>query len=284
MAIKTNPLIGTVLSLKRQKNSDKALDMLMQAANLFLPKDPMLLGLNVNRGLEIRIRLRPHYAPDKFYPFDDILGTVLTSRLVHNRISPHNDAFNALLDELWREVDDMRASGCTGDGARIGGRNAADSKKAAADAAERRRKLGMLSSGGGQRLGGSRTNKGLTPREAAAQAALRRHMDATRCGNKKGAGGEEGIEVVEEEDGDVEFVGETIVGGVVAKGEIGAGPSRQHQQQSVATPVTPVVVLLSDDEDEPFSLPGQRRPRAAQNARRRQRNTGAEDSDSDDVF
>ena len=48
------------------------------------PPNPALLGLNVNAGEEIRIRLRPAHNEHAFLPFDDLLGTML-HELVHNR-------------------------------------------------------------------------------------------------------------------------------------------------------------------------------------------------------
>lgn len=41
------------------------------------PDNPGLLGLNVNGGQKILLRLRPHHAPDTFLEFDDVIGTML---------------------------------------------------------------------------------------------------------------------------------------------------------------------------------------------------------------
>lgn len=43
----------------------------------FFPPNPNLLGINVNAGKLIRIRLRPSHAPDAFLPYEDLLGTML---------------------------------------------------------------------------------------------------------------------------------------------------------------------------------------------------------------
>ncbi|KAK4538403.1 hypothetical protein CDCA_CDCA17G4428 [Cyanidium caldarium] len=98
----------------------------------FLPQSGQLLGLNVNRGREVRIRLRrlrgtakrprsaapprqetrrrvrtladvPGAPGSPFFSRQEVLGTLL-HELVHIEIGPHNDAFYRLLDELFSEV------------------------------------------------------------------------------------------------------------------------------------------------------------------------------------
>jgi hypothetical protein len=81
----------------------------------FVPKNPNLLGLNVNRGAEVKIRLRPHHSQDSFYDFNHILGTML-HELVHIVHGPHNAAFYKLLDELWEEAEDLMDKGIGGSG------------------------------------------------------------------------------------------------------------------------------------------------------------------------
>lgn len=43
----------------------------------FYPTNPSLLGVNVNKGLEIRIRLRPASNKNSFLEFNDLIGTML---------------------------------------------------------------------------------------------------------------------------------------------------------------------------------------------------------------
>lgn len=43
----------------------------------FSPRNPGLLGLNVNRGAEVKIRLRPARDEESFYDWNHILGTML---------------------------------------------------------------------------------------------------------------------------------------------------------------------------------------------------------------
>ena len=49
----------------------------VQTLREFFPGNPMLLGLNVNRGKEIKIRLRPASNKKTFFPEHDLIGTLL---------------------------------------------------------------------------------------------------------------------------------------------------------------------------------------------------------------
>ena len=51
-------------------------------------KSDGLLGLNYNSGQKICVRLRPPNAPDSFYPYEHVLGTLL-HELVHIVHGPH---------------------------------------------------------------------------------------------------------------------------------------------------------------------------------------------------
>lgn len=63
------------------------------------PKNPSLLGLNVNHGVHVKLRLRRPNTDWDFYPFDEVLDTML-HELCHNSIGPHNVAFYKLWDDL----------------------------------------------------------------------------------------------------------------------------------------------------------------------------------------
>lgn len=108
--------IGKIASLKRYNDRDYALDLLHQMARAvapiihqykflvgtlceMFPKNPGLLGLNVNKGQKILIRLRMPHNERSFFPMSDLIGTFL-HELVHNVHGPHDAKFYALLDEL----------------------------------------------------------------------------------------------------------------------------------------------------------------------------------------
>lgn len=63
------------------------------------PKNGNLLGLNVNAGQKICLRLRSHSNPDWFLEIREILGTML-HELTHNGFGAHDDKFYRFLDEL----------------------------------------------------------------------------------------------------------------------------------------------------------------------------------------
>lgn len=123
--------IGLVAALKRQEMTNYAQEMMDKVYRYvlplmrkrkyrvhklveFLPKNPNLLGLNVNHGQRISLRLRYHHNPREFLPFESILGTML-HELCHNTFGPHNASFFKLLDELSKELEDMMALGFRGD-------------------------------------------------------------------------------------------------------------------------------------------------------------------------
>ncbi|KAI9099421.1 WLM domain-containing protein [Phlyctochytrium arcticum] len=220
-----NECIGEVKVLQRQDRKEEALELLKRVASIvkpvmkkrswhvpvvreFLPTTPNLLGVNVNRGKEIRIRLRPHGDENRFLEFDDLVGTML-HELTHIVHGPHNAAFYKFLDELYTEYESHVDNGWTGEGfssagSRVGtgvSHNLPDhlAKKRALDEAEKRRKLSVLMGGmaGGKRLGGNgpagigRLEKDLGPAAMAAMAAERRQKDAIWCGS---AAAGEGVE------------------------------------------------------------------------------------------
>lgn len=113
----------------------------------FFPSDPNLLGMNVNRGQKILIRLRPgdphpmalqsytrpraDYslslystvfdpatadAPDTLYDLETMLIGTLLHELTHNVHGPHDAKFYKFLDGLQDEYDDLRSGGYSGEG------------------------------------------------------------------------------------------------------------------------------------------------------------------------
>ncbi|KAJ2157211.1 hypothetical protein GGF46_004656, partial [Coemansia sp. RSA 552] len=81
----------------------------------FFPRSPNLLGLNVNHGLEIRIRLRSAHDDTQFLEYEDLVGTML-HELVHIVRGPHDTVFYQLLGTLKEETELLMARGYTGDG------------------------------------------------------------------------------------------------------------------------------------------------------------------------
>lgn len=108
--------IQRIASLKRFETHEKALDLLHEIAEMatplihhfgfkvgllceMYPQSGNLLGLNVNGGQKICLRLRSPTNPNWFLDTRDILGTLL-HELTHNKYGPHNSAFFKYLEIL----------------------------------------------------------------------------------------------------------------------------------------------------------------------------------------
>lgn len=93
-------LFTTYEHLAGQERGDAALLMLRKASAMvkpimqkhgwrvkvlaeFLPPEQNLLGLNINKGYKICIRLRYHHSHDLFLPFEEVVDTLL-HELCHN--------------------------------------------------------------------------------------------------------------------------------------------------------------------------------------------------------
>uniref|UniRef100_A0A8H7Y6U7 WLM domain-containing protein n=1 Tax=Psilocybe cubensis TaxID=181762 RepID=A0A8H7Y6U7_PSICU len=193
--------------LKDKPNADKALHTLQRVASLvkpimrkhnwvlpvlaeFFPDNPNLLGLNVNMGQEILVRLRPAHSPSSFLPEADVVGTML-HELTHNVHGPHDEKFYKYLDGLQDEYDALQRSGYAGEGFFSEGKRLGTNishnlpphlaRLKALEAAEKRVKASKVLGSGG-RLGGSTRNTGLSPRELASRAAEKRLRDEKSCG------------------------------------------------------------------------------------------------------
>ena len=199
MNLSTNPHIFHIQALKRHKKGiEMAQNLLIQLANHvwpimkkrnwkvrnlveFLPSNPNLLGLNINRGREIKIRLRPAHCSDgEFYPFHHLLGTLL-HELVHIVRGPHDTQFYKFLDELWEEYE-LDIGNRMPDGSMVGGRQVSDGEtnKLQILNAEKRASLAKVMPQGGRKLGGSKV-KDL--KKAILDAAERRAKDSKWCGS-----------------------------------------------------------------------------------------------------
>lgn len=178
----------------------------------FYPPAANLLGLNINHGSRIEIRVRSPQNRETFLPYESILGTLL-HELVHIEVGPHNALFYKLLDEVERECEGLLAAGNDGTGGLEAGAFAGRGMRTgdwasvnvprhlasvrARMAAEKRRTVGVIMGRGGGMLGGETANiaKLCDPREMALAAAERRRLDDERCGNGGGAVDEEVVDV-----------------------------------------------------------------------------------------
>ncbi|GAA5977631.1 hypothetical protein JCM5350_002300 [Sporobolomyces pararoseus] len=197
--------------LKSQPDSDKALELLRKIHSKvkpimkahgwvlpvlaeFFPKNPNLLGININRGQKICIRLRPAHDPHSFLPLEEeLIGTML-HELTHNHRGPHDDIFNKFLDGLWKEYDSLAAKGYTGEGflgsgRRVGegishdsGLSMRESREKALKTFEEKEKMRKLLGTGGKLGGKAVETKGRRMGDILADAAERRLKAMKGCG------------------------------------------------------------------------------------------------------
>ncbi|KAG5657605.1 hypothetical protein KAF25_006169 [Fusarium avenaceum] len=152
----------------------------------FYPDQQNLLGLNVNRGAKICLRLRHAGDRNQFMPIENIVDTMLheLSHIVHG---PHDAKFHALWDQLRDEHQGLLLKGYTGEGflsegRRLGGSRMPplEARRLAREAAEKRRV--RPGTGSGKRLGGSAPRPGEDIRRVIADAAERRSRTLKGCG------------------------------------------------------------------------------------------------------
>lgn len=144
----------------------------------FYPQNQNLLGLNVNQGEKVLIRLRHAADYNRFLSYRSILGTLL-HELCHNVYGPHDQKFYNLLNEIKLELSSIdhnffapqKLSNST---------KPKNPTQAAAQAAIRRNQITQSS----QRLGGGDNGlfKILSPSEMASAAAEQRLHDSIWCG------------------------------------------------------------------------------------------------------
>lgn len=208
-----NDSIRQVTQLKRKERSEEALDILNKVASLvkpimkkhsfkvgilceFFPKDGRLLGLNVNHGSKICLRLRSASNDRNFLPMESILGTML-HELTHNKHGPHDQTFYNFLNSLEDEFDRLLVSGYSGEGfyskgqalgGPLGSSNLSPSeiRSKAAEAAVKRAGRHQLFAGSGKKLGGANGASRSKPLHVLVrEAAERRAADAKWCASQK---------------------------------------------------------------------------------------------------
>ncbi|KAG8926304.1 hypothetical protein FRC02_008985 [Tulasnella sp. 418] len=208
--------VHEITHLKSKPREKEALEYLKRVASLvkpimrkhnwhlpvlaeFYPNNPGLLGVNINGGQKICLRLRPHFDDSAFLQEHEVVGTML-HELTHNVHGPHDQAFYKFLSTLEDEYDALQRSGYAGEGFYSKGTRVGEgvshnlplhlAREKALQAAEKRRQVALVLTGGGK-LGGQRRSA-KSPRELAAEAAERRAKDEKTCGS-----GAEGIREAE---------------------------------------------------------------------------------------
>ncbi|KAJ5724487.1 hypothetical protein N7493_006215 [Penicillium malachiteum] len=208
-------LIGEYRHEKKRPRESEALFILRKVASIvkpimrqrawrvgalceFYPKQGNLLGINVNGGQKICLRLR--YASDQrqFLPIEQVVDTML-HELCHIVHGPHNRDFHALWNQLRDEHEELVIKGYTGEGflsqgKRLGGARIPldEARRQARAAAEQRR---IRTKNAGTRLGGAPVLRGTDMRKVRADAAQRRIEVTNGCAS----GTDQEVELLEEE-------------------------------------------------------------------------------------
>lgn len=209
--------IAKISSLQRYPDRDYALDLLHQLAVAvgpiinhykfkvgmlceMYPKSDNLLGLNVNHGQKILIRLRQPFNDKLYFPMSDLIGTFL-HELTHNIHGPHNASFYALFDELRTKYESgaLLSSSYVCEENKLGGRSMLLRQLSVT---VRQKRLDAVSKvkykSETRTLGGPmNTTRPKDVRSAVAAAAERRLKDSKWCG------GEVDLEELEEQDSDL---------------------------------------------------------------------------------
>ncbi|CAI5758539.1 unnamed protein product [Candida verbasci] len=119
--------IGKIGSLLRYEDREYANNLLHEAAKLvapiihehnfkvgvlceMFPKNPNLLGLNMNKGQKILIRLRYASNERSFLPMSEIISTFL-HELTHNLYGKHDKTFYDFLDKLKKRYEEIQYGG-----------------------------------------------------------------------------------------------------------------------------------------------------------------------------
>ncbi|GAA98788.1 uncharacterized protein L969DRAFT_50728 [Mixia osmundae IAM 14324] len=253
----------TVLTASQYERKDEAMALLKKLATLvapimrkhdwtlptlaeFFPDQKNLLGMNINGGQKILIRLRQPHSPNAFFDLESQLIETMLHELTHNVHGPHDDKFYAFLDKLKDEYHALRQSGYSGEGFLGDGKRLSGSvtvplwkaKERALAAAEARAATGrLMGAPGGQKLGGAqRPYKPLN--EILAEAAERRLRDKVACGH--GDMTEEDMKRVE-----AQASAESEVIWIEPPTAREAAETRVEQRTADA------ILLSSDDEAEP---------------------------------
>lgn len=205
----------------------------------FYPNEQNLLGLNINRGQKINVRLRYPGDSNQFLPFEQVLDTML-HELCHNAIGPHNQQFHALWDQLRDEQESLMRKGYTGEGflgrgQALGGRRLPlhEASRLARQAAEQRRIAAERAKGSGQKLGGTGIMRGQDPRQIIADAVERRLRIERGC-----ASGTD--------------MGDRVALDEAAKGSIMTTTQAGPEDENDATMMQAYIDLIQEEERQKF--------------------------------
>ncbi|ROW10860.1 hypothetical protein VPNG_05388 [Cytospora leucostoma] len=200
-------LVLSYTHLKNFPRQDEALHTLKKVASLvkpiirargwkvaelaeFYPDQQNLLGLNVNRGQKILLRLRHAGDRTQFLPVEQVTDTML-HELCHIVHGPHDAKFHALWDQLRDEHEGLIMKGYTGEGFlsqghKLGGGKGVpmhEARRLARVAAEQRAEKAARTRGSGQRLGGAPIQRNQDIRQVIADAIDRRNRTERGCGS-----------------------------------------------------------------------------------------------------
>ncbi|PSR80387.1 WLM domain-domain-containing protein [Coniella lustricola] len=154
----------------------------------FYPTQQNLLGLNVNKGQKIMLRLRYPGDRAQFLPLEQVTDTML-HELAHIVHGAHDDKFHKLWDQLRDEHEGLTMKGYTGEGFlspgyKLGGSTRVppqEARRLVRAAAEERARQAERLRGTGQRLGGAPVHRGQDIRQVITSAVERRNRMDLGC-------------------------------------------------------------------------------------------------------
>ncbi|KAL2255761.1 hypothetical protein VTK26DRAFT_2750 [Humicola hyalothermophila] len=204
MSREINPLIYSYSHLKHLPKQEEALRLLKMIASIVKPlmrargwkvyllselwnDEKGLLGLNINKGEEIQLRLRASDDVEHFLADEAILDTML-HELAHIVHGPHNEFHTALWHQLRDELEALQMKGFTGQdfltpGQRLGGQRMPEDEIRRLVRAEAERHRSSVASNG-RRLGGTSLRPGEDMRSNILESIERRWARSERgCAN-----------------------------------------------------------------------------------------------------
>ena len=245
------PLVNNFEHLSEKRRAAEALEKLKKIASLvkplmrqrdwrvgtlaeFYPSEHNLLGLNINQGQKICLRLRYPGDDTQFLPIENVVDTML-HELAHNVHGPHDQHFHALWDKLRDEHEALLRKGYTGEGflgkgQRLGGQRMpmSEARRQARAAAERRK---TLTAGSGQRLGGAGIGRGQDPRKVIADAIQKRLKIEKGCASNT----DRGRQIAREEEVKKDKVTRTTI---------------DHEDEDEAAVMQAYIELIQEDEKQ----------------------------------